>query len=377
MLLVAFFCATANFALSSKVSSACCSWDDCGTCGSTTDYCKSTQTACEGDCGGKWCAAGPTGGSGYNIQNACDAQAKSGQEAAYACMDWNVGSAAMLNAAAASGMNDTHVFGVGSFGGDGTNMGKCYEVVLGSTSRRGLLQVVNQGGDVASGQFDLQMGDGGFGVFNGCAAPTTGAAAPMFEGDKAAFGPQYGGWTSKADCAKLSPKPEALASLPDGEPSLNRLCELGYELGVRLEGGANVAITSARRVPCPAALVALTGLDRTDGSESETHGAGILTRMMDCCKPSAGWLANVLKPDPKHPAVIPCKADGYTRIDVGPAPGPAPTPVPPAPTPAPPAPTPPTPAGCPGGSLQACISLCPSDPATAYQDCVKDCAQRC
>jgi len=40
---------------------------------------------------------------------------------------------------------------------------------------------------------------------------------------------------------------------------------------------------------------------------------------------------------------------------------------------------PPTPAppGCPGGSLQACIGLCPSDPATAYQDCVKDCASRC
>ena len=47
-----------------------------------------------------------------------------------------------------------------------------------------------------------------------------------------------------------------------------------------------MVIESAKRVPCPAALVALTGLDRTDGSSSESHGSGQLTRMMDCCKPS-------------------------------------------------------------------------------------------
>ena len=54
--------------------------------------------------------------------------------------------------------------------------------------------------------------------------------------------------------------------------------------------------------------------------------------------------------------------------------GSTPTPAPPSPTPAPPAPTP---TGCPGGSLQACIGLCPSDPAAAYQACVKNCAARC
>merc|ERR1712185_534678 len=45
-------------------------------------------------------------------------------------------------------------------------------------------------------------------------------------------------------------------------------------------------------------------------------------------------------------------------------PAPTPTPTPPAPTPTPPAPTPtptPTPGDCPGGSLSACIDLCPAD----------------
>merc|ERR1712232_1046451 len=62
-----------------------------------------------------------------------------------------------------------------------------------------------------------------------------------------------------------------------------------------------------------------------------------------------------------------------------PAPTPAPTPSPPTPSPPTPAPTPaptPSPSGCPGGSLAACMHLCPSDPA-AYQACMKDCQIRC
>merc|ERR1711943_171586 len=66
-----------------------------------------------------------------------------------------------------------------------------------------------------------------------------------------------------------------------------------------------------------------------------------------------------------------------------PAPSP-PTPSPVPPTPSPPAPVPPTPtptpspspSGCPGGSLAACIHLCPSDPA-AYQTCTQECVARC
>ena len=60
----------------------------------------------------------------------------------------------------------------------------------------------------------------------------------------------------------------------------------------------------------------------------------------------------------------------------GPAPGPAPGPSPPAPGPSPPAPGP-APSGCPGGSLSACIGLCPSNPPAAYKDCIEECTQRC
>jgi len=50
------------------------------------------------------------------------------------------------------------------------------------------------------------------------------------------------------------------------------------------------------------------------------------------------------------------------------------TPTPPTP-PAPP--TPPRPSNCPGGSLTACMSLCPADPPAVYKACVADCANRC
>ena len=35
------------------------------------------------------------------------------------------------------------------------------------------------------------------------------------------------------------------------------------------------------------------------------------------------------------------------------------------------------PADCPGGSLAACIALCPSNPPDVYQACVEDCGRRC
>jgi len=66
-----------------------------------------------------------------------------------------------------------------------------------------------------------------------------------------------------------------------------------------------------------------------------------------------------------------------------PAPSPPTPPSPPAPPspptpPSPPSPTPPSPPspGCPGGSLSACMRLCPGDPV-AYQACVKECSDRC
>jgi len=73
----------------------------------------------------------------------------------------------------------------------------------------------------------------------------------------------------------------------------------------------------------------------------------------------------------------------YTNLKFGPIgstvpTGPSPAPAPPSPTP--PSPTPPSPtpgpSGCPGGSLEACMGLCPAASA-AYKACVETCTTRC
>lgn len=58
---------------------------------------------------------------------------------------------------------------------------------------------------------------------------------------------------------------------------------------------------------------------------------------------------------------------------VPPSPAP-PTPQPPSPTPSP---TPTPPSDCPGGSLSACLGICPKDPSAVYQACVQTCLDRC
>jgi len=86
------------------------------------------------------------------------------------------------------------------------------------------------------------------------------------------------------------------------------------------------------------------------------------------CADSSGKPADVRKNYPTASVT-------FSNIKVSPI-GSAPTPpgpTPPGPTP----PTPPAPSGCPGGSLSACIGLCPSDPPVVYSACVKSCAKRC
>merc|ERR1712224_371918 len=80
-----------------------------------------------------------------------------------------------------------------------------------------------------------------------------------------------------------------------------------------------------------------------------------------------------------------CKNCAGKWCPVDPAPSPTPSPAPPTPlpvptpSPVPPAPSPaPSPSDCPGGSLDACIDLCPADVSTEiFQACLRSCSKRC
>eukprot|EP00122_Pirum_gemmata_P012586 Pgem_evm1s11705 len=76
---------------------------------------------------------------------------------------------------------------------------KCYDLTFTSSALTGktmTVQVTNSGGDLAVGsQFDLMIPGGGFGIYDGCVAPTDGTAGPV-NGDPQ-FTTPYSNWGSR------------------------------------------------------------------------------------------------------------------------------------------------------------------------------------
>ena len=88
----------------------------------------------------------------------------------YSCVDWLAGSAGMQQREASylDRTGDSVYFGVGSYGSDTTKAGLCYRVTAATIDRDLIVQVVTQGGDVADGNFNLYIADGGLGYQSAC-----------------------------------------------------------------------------------------------------------------------------------------------------------------------------------------------------------------
>jgi hypothetical protein len=211
--------------------------------------------------------------------------------------------------------NDVVYLGVGSFGNDATRAGKCYRITADGVVRDLIVQVINQGGDVPNGNFDLLMGDGGFGIYNACSDDST--SVSQFDGPGSLWGVTYGGWDVRAGCDKLPKYPHCGNSPQD---NMQELCRWSFDNNFR----TNPKITKMCEVLCPVELYSATGLQRSDPTNNlftcgatGISGLGLLTRTMDCTKPSYGWNGNVKGPTiPGFELVVPCRRDGYTRINV-------------------------------------------------------------
>jgi hypothetical protein len=242
---------------------------------------------------------------------------------------------------------DNVYFGVGSYGNDQTRAGLCYRITASGVDRDLIVQVVNQGGDVPDGNFDLQVADGGYGVFDACVAE--GTSVPQFDGSGAQWGALYGGWSDITGCDQLPAHPHCGG---DPQDDLQDLCRWSFQHNMRLSvGNSNPSILNMCQVKCPAELYEATGLRRSDEANTAytcgptgNSGGGLMTRMMDCTKPSYGWTGNVKgQTYPGYELVVPCRRDGYTRINALPtaptttptAPSRAPSATPSAPSPAP------------------------------------------
>ncbi|CAE8586800.1 unnamed protein product [Polarella glacialis] len=267
-------------------------------------------------------------------------------------MDWTFGSMALQSAEAVfkSRSGEDVFLGVGTYGTSADKqqgLGACYRLKVEGVAKDIIAQSLNTGHDVAGNQFDLQIGAGGAGAFNTCA----GGAGSMFPGQRVAWGCQYGGIDSEADCAALPMYPQDSTAMKAAGDSLVALCEYGWEKKVRMSGAGlpagkckyNPTLLDVARVKCPEELVNLTQMQRTDDPEGFQASAGsvrqasfpntekrclaqepghgvqfCLTRMMDCRKPSGAFKDNVRPELMMHGrrVVQTCAADGYTRIDV-------------------------------------------------------------
>jgi hypothetical protein len=198
-----------------------------------------------------------------------------------------------------------------------------------------IAQSINTGSDVSGNQFDLQVGDGGAGIFDACVGGSAPGLDSMFAGSKESWGHQYGGVDNRSQCSQLPLHPAVDEPMKQAGDDLVALCEYSFDHGVRGENGHNPSILSLGRVECPEELIFMTQMQRNDDPSgfvpsSPMHAehacqADIpnmpldwcLTRMMDCRKPSAAWRSSV-EPElmvPGRKLVQTCTADGYTRYD--------------------------------------------------------------
>lgn len=287
----------------------------------------------------------------------------------FACMDWTFGSKKMMaqenkfNQRLYGGDSSKYVwFGVGTFGTQDDEMqglGNCYRMRIRDTTcgdlnagplleREIIAQSINTGFDVANIQFDLQIGNGGTGAFNNCA----GKAWSMFPGafDPSIWGDVYGGCKYRdrsqgsPSCDDLPPLPQDPSMMQAAGDNLVDLCKYSFDKRVRM-GPANPTIVDMARVECPAELVEMTQVKRKDdpttfemaeANRPPPYQAGnigsiepckcscggqdcryCLTRMMDCRKPSAGFIDNMKSEllEDGLKVVQPCTNDGYTRVD--------------------------------------------------------------
>ena len=218
--------------------------------------------------------------------------------------------------------NSWAVYAVAGIGAT-TDCGSCYQLEItsgGSPSiNKYIVQAVNTGSDVGSGQFDILVGAGGFGIYDSCASDCQyghvcsggHCNAPYYSGNFDAWTPDgncYGGGVHNADdCDKLSGDQD----FPDQT--------LRYECKTAINGQYHLNFNVQwERVQCPASLYKMTGLRRRDDMqhpkphlEMKLMNQGRTTTTMDCCKPTCAWRQNIASiADPEFPQVYTCAKDG-------------------------------------------------------------------
>ncbi|KAF7872276.1 hypothetical protein EAF04_003200 [Stromatinia cepivora] len=215
--------------------------------GTTTRY----WDCCKASCG--W-SQKATLASGSNPVTSCDISNNplSNYNAASYCAS-SSGTAYMCGSQTPWAVSDTLSYGFAATniagGTEASWCCACYQLTFTSgpvAGKQMIVQSTNTGGDLGGNQFDLAIPGGGFGIYNACTNqyPSTPSSA---------WGAQYGGITSRDQCA-LFP-----AALQAG-------CYWRFDWFLNAD---NPGVTF-KQITCPAALTAKSGCVRANDSINET-----------------------------------------------------------------------------------------------------------
>ena len=187
-----------------------------------------------------------------------------------------------------------------------------------------IVQAVNTGSDVSSGQFDILVGAGGFGIYDACSSDCQYGQvcsgghcnSPYYSGNFAAWTPDgncYGGGVhNPSGCSKLVTS----SSHTFADDTLLYGCPEAIKRGFH----ANFDV-QWQKVQCPPSLYKVTGLRRKDDGEHPAPKLGLTlsnsgrtTTTMDCCKSTCAWRQNIASfTDPQFPQVYTCNKIGTTN----------------------------------------------------------------
>ena len=246
----------------------------------------------------------------------------------WACPHMMLLSPDMINAAKEDG-NDWAVYGVAGIG-QISDCGSCFQLEItgggGSwpAKNKYIVQAINTGSDVGSGQFDIFLGAGGFGIYDACSSDCKNGQvcsgghcnAPMFSGDFHAWTPDnncYGGGVKNSNgCDRLVTTP------PENQNFAEKTLVYGCKTALDQNYHQNFQV-NFQAVSCPKSLYQLTGIKpKNEYSLSAPHkdmklyNQGRTTTMMDCCKPTCAWRQNVQSfTDPNWPQLFVCDQKGY------------------------------------------------------------------
>ncbi|MEZ4384205.1 MAG: hypothetical protein R3A79_22920 [Nannocystaceae bacterium] len=230
-------------------------------------------------------------GGDYNVASACDAP---NPDSAYTCYS---------NAPWA--LSDTLAYGFAAVPAQGDICGRCYQLDFDGTGhynaqdpgsvalsgKRMIVQATNIGYDVGGGQFDILTPGGGVGLFDACSY--------QWDVQTSELGATYGGFMTY--CQEQGGDHETIkacvlsrcAAVFD-DPGLAELAA-GCEWYVQWYEAADNPNLRYQEVPCPSALVDISGIDRGPLNDVTPcmDGATCSQEEMDMC--DCAWTENGTK----------------------------------------------------------------------------------